>query len=143
MVSYKRRMRFPLLSFFLFVAISPVWSSDVITASEAAQKVGEFVLMRAVCVQVADSPRGTVFLKFEGANPKEAIFGYVAPSDFDAMGGKEFLQGLKGKLLEVQGDVVDYKGTPRIAITNLEQLKVVSESESGTETGNSGPAKNP
>ena len=98
----------------------PIPSSECISISEVGDRIGERVCVRATLLYVSTARTGTTFLNFcEDRNicPFVAV---VFARDLDDVGD---LTKLKGRTIELEGRLKDYKGQPEIVIRDRKQLR--------------------
>ena len=101
----------------LFPAISP---AACISFTEAGQHIGETKCVRGTVAQVEKGKEGVHYLTFcesSGACPFAAV---IFPADLRHVGD---VRQLKGKSVEVHGDVQGYNGRTEIVVSEARQLK--------------------
>jgi hypothetical protein len=93
----------------------------IIGAAQAHAYVGSTVVVTGLVAQVSLRP-GLVFLNFEKPfpdSPFSAVVRGASTNEFDN------LPGLKGKAVEIKGEIKEFKGKPEILLIGKHQLKIV------------------
>jgi DNA/RNA endonuclease YhcR with UshA esterase domain len=99
------------------------WAQAVsISAAQAAQHVGEEVVVVDRIAQVFTSNKGNTFLNFGGSFPNHTFCAVV----FVARAGAfSHLESLSGKRVRVSGTISSYRGKPQIILESASQIEVL------------------
>jgi TonB family protein len=110
----------PTLFSLLAVAAPPT-----ITPAEAAQHVGEEVVVRGKIEQIVTALTMTTHINFGGRYPDQVFTGKIFKASQGLFMG---VKSYEGKVAEVQGVVRMYKGKPEIMISQPSQLRLAGAS---------------
>jgi hypothetical protein len=78
--------------------------------------------VRGLVEQVSFSPKGHVFLNFDGWYPRQVFTGFVRAQDVERLGGQDFLRSLADNPL-ISGKIEHCNGRPEIVITSRAQIE--------------------
>ena len=95
--------------------------SHSISSREAARHIGERCTVEGYVATVHATGRGTVFLNFDNAYPKQTFTAVSLHGELSLDELRQFAQ----HTVRVSGTVEDYKGKPEIVLHSLEQISIV------------------
>ena len=97
-----------------------------IKAGAAKDNVGKEAVVSGTVAEI-NKAQGLVRLNFEQAFPHQPFTAVIFAKNTNAFGD---LESLKGKKVEVNGKITEYRGRPQIILTSTNQLKAAaSETE--------------
>jgi hypothetical protein len=88
--------------------------------SQAADHVGEYVVVVGVVSDAKVSSKGNAFLNFGGRFPNHVFTGFVPAGN--PLATDPWLMSLNGKRIRIEGIVELYRGKPEIKITSRGQI---------------------
>jgi DNA/RNA endonuclease YhcR with UshA esterase domain len=93
--------------------------SGVVTAADAAGRIGRTVTVEGVVSEVHVSERAT-FIDLNGRYPNEEFTGVIFESDAGAFSD---VDAYEGKTVDITGTVQLYRGRPEIILTSPSQIR--------------------
>ncbi len=106
--------------------LATAFSGDLLDAKNAAQKMGEKVVVEDTVREVVIKDSGTVFLNFGAAYPDEVLAAVVMKATRPRFPG---IETWNGKKVRIEGEVSDYEGRCRIILRERGQIALVGEPE--------------
>jgi DNA/RNA endonuclease YhcR with UshA esterase domain len=93
----------------------------VISPADAAQHVGERVIVEGKVTQIVLSANLTTHINFGGIYPDHAFTVTIFKAKQDQVPG---VKAYEGKVVRVEGDVHLYRGKPEIVLTERTQIRI-------------------
>lgn len=97
-------------------------AQDLPTVSATAH-LKETSTVVGVVAQVSEK-KGNVFINFDRPFPKHSFTAFVPQPKFAAAGDVPYLLSLQGKMVAVNGKIVDYNSCPEIVVASADQIFV-------------------
>jgi DNA/RNA endonuclease YhcR with UshA esterase domain len=114
-------MRALVYALMLTLAAESGHAQTVIAAADAAKHVGETVTVEGTVSAVhADSGSGVTFIDMGGRFPNQTFTGVVFKNDASKFPNME---SLIGKVVDITGQVHDFRGRPETILNEPAQLK--------------------
>jgi DNA/RNA endonuclease YhcR with UshA esterase domain len=106
-----------------FALFQPTAQAEtLIPDTEAAQHVGQAVLVEGTITKVFKSKNGNTFLNFGGDYPNVTFVVWI-PEDAPEAADPS-LANLRGKKVKISGTIELYRGKPEIKVSTKEQIMV-------------------
>ena len=102
------------------VTAAPAKNPPVITPAQAANHIGEEVIVRGKITQIALSVNLTTHINFGGLYPNHVFTATIFKANQTLFRG---IRDLDGKVVHVQGLVRLYRGKPEIVLTQPTQIR--------------------
>ena len=102
------------------VGAAPATTPPVVTPAQAANHVGEEVVVRGQVTQIVLSVNLTTHINFGGIYPKHVFTATILKANQALF---PHVRELDGKLVHVQGVVHLYRGKPEIVLTRPTQIR--------------------
>ncbi len=102
------------------LAVAPAKTPPVVSPAQAANHVGEEVIVRGQVTQIVLSVALTTHINFGGLYPNHVFTATIAKA-YQSM--FPHIRELDGKLVHVQGVVRMYRGKPEILVTRPTQIR--------------------
>jgi hypothetical protein len=93
-----------------------------VTDSEAGQHFGEKTIVRGTIEQLKIAKGGAVFLDMGGRYPNQIFTAWIPASAYSVTTDRSWLEALKGKTVDVKGQIQEYKGKPEIRVMDESQI---------------------
>lgn len=94
----------------------------VYSTTEAAKQIGHYDTIIGKVAEVSISQKGTVFIDFDQAYPKQSFTAVIPARDVGRFGG---LDGFRNHKVGVTGRLDLFNGKPEIVVSSPGQLKLV------------------
>jgi DNA/RNA endonuclease YhcR with UshA esterase domain len=94
--------------------------APTITDSEAAQHIGQNVIVEGVVTVVSTSRKGNRFINFGDKYPNQTFTGWIPAGT--ALATDDSIPALQGKKIRITGRIELYRGKPEIKIMSKDQL---------------------
>lgn len=105
----------------IITLVHTAFAADVQDASSAATKVGETVIVEDVVTEIVTGDKGTLFLNFGGAYPKQTFTAVIMNSTKPRF---PEVEKWKGKKVRFEGKVTLHESQPRIILRDRGQIRL-------------------
>jgi DNA/RNA endonuclease YhcR with UshA esterase domain len=100
---------------------SPSWAdTPIVSDSEAAQHIGQNVIVEGVVTAVFSSKKGNTFVNFGGVYPNQTFTGWIPAGT--PLASDPSIKSLQGKRIKITGLIELYRGKLEIKVLSRSQI---------------------
>jgi DNA/RNA endonuclease YhcR with UshA esterase domain len=119
-MDYFVRLATAVLVFSVFIIYQSQADTSTISASEAAQHIGQNATVEGVVTAVTTSGKGNTFINFGGVYPKQTFTGWIPAGT--TLASDPSIKSLEGKKIKISGLIELYHAKPEIKIRSRDQI---------------------